>query len=181
MNKTKGCFLTILSIFILVVIVIFCISVVDLTGEGNQAGFSIAQVFAPKDLLFLGVDEREGSVRAFLNYGHTFGHAIEALTEYGQWKHGEAVAIGMLIAAKISNSFDLCQSEDIDRIARLLKKLSLPVEPPDFKLEEYVTAMQRDKKVKEGTLTLILNQGIGNVMQKKVPDIASVFSAFLAP
>lgn len=61
MNKTKGCFLTILSIFILVVIAIFCISVVDLTGEGNQAGFSITQFFAPKDLLFLGVDEREGS------------------------------------------------------------------------------------------------------------------------
>ena len=127
------------------------------------------------------VDEKEGSIRAFLNYGHTFGHAIEALTEYGQWKHGEAVAIGMVVAAKISLALGLCSAEDVCRITDLLKRLNLPVVPPEYSLPEYVAAMQRDKKVKEGTLTLILNQGIGQVVLKKVPDVASVFLPILKP
>ncbi len=125
------------------------------------------------------IDEKEGSIRAFLNYGHTFGHAIEALTKYGQWKHGEAVSIGMVVAAKISHSLDLCSAADVSRITDLLARLALPVTPPDYSLHDYVAAMQRDKKVKEGTLTLILNQGIGKVMLKQVPDIASVFSTIL--
>ena len=125
------------------------------------------------------VDEKEGTIRAFLNYGHTFGHAVEALTKYSQWKHGEAVSIGMVVAAKISHSLDLCSAADVTRITDLLARLSLPVAPPDYSLHDYVAAMQRDKKVKEGTLTLILNQGIGKVMLKRVPDIASVFSTIL--
>jgi 3-dehydroquinate synthase len=127
------------------------------------------------------VDEKEGSIRAFLNYGHTFGHAVEALSGYGNWKHGEAVAIGMVVAAKISAAQGLCKQEDVDRITSLLSSLDLPIEPPDYPLEDYITAMQRDKKVKQGTLTLVLNQGIGSVKLAKVPDVSAAFSVILAP
>ncbi|NOY14024.1 MAG: 3-dehydroquinate synthase [Deltaproteobacteria bacterium] len=125
------------------------------------------------------VDEKEGSVRAFLNYGHTFGHAIEFLSGYGQWKHGEAVAIGMVAAAKISAQQGLCEQADVERIIALLKSFNLPVDPPDYSLVDYVAAMQRDKKVKHGTLTLVLNQKIGDVKLLTVPDISAVFSEIL--
>ena len=126
------------------------------------------------------VDEKEGSIRAFLNYGHTFGHAIESLSGYGQWKHGEAVAIGMVVAARISADQGLCSADDVERLIRLLKAFDLPVEPPDYPLSEYVAAMQRDKKVKQGTLTLVLNQGIGSVQLSQVPDIKGIFSKILS-
>ena len=128
----------------------------------------------------VGKDEKEGSIRAFLNYGHTFGHAIEALSGYGQWKHGEAVAAGMVVAAKISLCFGLCQQEDINRLTGLLQVFDLPVDPPAFSLEAYVTAMQRDKKINKGTLSLVLNRGLGDVTLQKVTDISSVFSSVLS-
>ncbi|MEA3363338.1 MAG: 3-dehydroquinate synthase family protein, partial [Thermodesulfobacteriota bacterium] len=123
------------------------------------------------------VDEKEGSVRAFLNYGHTFGHAIENLSGYGHWKHGEAVSVGMVVASKISFQHGLCTQQDVDRLVALLKDLDLPIDPPDFSLNEYVTAMQRDKKVKQGELTLVLNRGIGEVVLQKITDISSVFAS----
>lgn len=125
------------------------------------------------------VDEKEGSIRAILNYGHTFGHAIETLSGYGQWKHGEAVAAGMVVAAKISAQKGLCSQLDVDRLTQLLKGLGLPIEPPEFSLDDFVVAMQRDKKVKQGELTMVLNQGIGDVVLHKVKDISSVFSSIL--
>ncbi len=124
-------------------------------------------------------DEREGSIRAYLNYGHTFGHAIEMLAGYGEWKHGEAVSAGMVVAAKISLSRGLCSDYDVERLTHLLKRFELPVTPPDFSLGEYVASMERDKKVKDGTLTLVLNRGIGNVTLEKVVDIPAVFSSVL--
>jgi 3-dehydroquinate synthase len=125
-------------------------------------------------------DEREGSLRAILNYGHTFGHAIEHLAGYGRWKHGEAVAVGMHVAAKISAAQHLCSQDDVVRIAALLENLDLPTEPPEeFSFEEYVVAMQRDKKIKQGTLTLVLNRGIGEVVLQKVEGVSEVFAAVL--
>lgn len=125
------------------------------------------------------VDEKEGSIRAFLNFGHTFGHAVEMLSGYGNLKHGEAVAIGMVAAAKISLQEGCCEKEDLQRIESLLSRLNLPVVPPKFSLEDYVTAMLHDKKVREGQLTLVLNCGIGRVQLKKVKDVASVFSSIV--
>lgn len=124
-------------------------------------------------------DEREGSIRAFLNYGHTFGHAIETLSGYGRWKHGEAVAVGMVVAAQVSLQYGLCQQVDVNRLVNLLKALDLPIDPPDFSLDTYIKAMQRDKKVKKGTLSLVLNRGIGDVTLKQVEDLNSVFSSVL--
>ena len=124
-------------------------------------------------------DEREGSVRAFLNYGHTFAHAIETLSGYGQWRHGEAVAVGMVIAANISLQRNLCSVADVERLINLLEKFYLPVDPPNLPLETYVTAIERDKKVKEGTLTLVLNRGIGDVVLERISDVETVFSSVL--
>lgn len=125
------------------------------------------------------IDEREGSIRAYLNYGHTFGHAIENLSGYGQWKHGEAVSVGMIVAAKISAQQGLCKQRDVERLVHLLRALDLPIDPPDFSLDEYVISMQRDKKVKQGSLTLVLNRGIGDVALHKVTNIEAIFSSVL--
>ena len=125
------------------------------------------------------LDEREGTVRAHLNYGHTFGHAIEKLSGYGQFKHGEAVSIGMIVAAKISARQGFCSQQDVQRLTDLLSAFDLPVAPPDFSLAEYVVAMQKDKKVKQGILTLVLNRGIGECFLQKINDISSVYSHFV--
>ncbi len=125
------------------------------------------------------VDERESSIRAYLNFGHTFGHAIENLAGYGQWKHGEAVAVGMVVASKIARFKNLCSGQDVERIEVLLRSFELPVEPPDFGLDALVAAMQRDKKVKQGALTMVLNSGIGNVVLQQIDDVAELFSTIL--
>ncbi len=116
-------------------------------------------------------DEKEGSVRAFLNYGHTFGHAVESLAGYGQWKHGEAVAVGMVIAAQLAMKAGLCADEDVARISTLLQQLDLPVVPPAYPLSAYVESMLRDKKVRAGQLTMVLNVGIGQAELRQVNDL----------
>jgi len=122
------------------------------------------------------LDEREGSVRAKLNYGHTFGHAIEALAGYGQWRHGEAVSAGMVVAAKLSRTRGMCLDTDVQRIEDLLARMKLPTKPPKFTLEEYVDVMQLDKKVSRGMLTMVLNSGIGVAQLVEIPDITAEFS-----
>lgn len=106
-------------------------------------------------------DEKESSIRAILNYGHTFGHAVEHLAGYGNVLHGEAVAIGMVVAAKLSKLYGFCSQEDVDRLASLLVKSGLPTLPPRFDIMLYVDAMSRDKKVQDGVLRMIFNRGIG--------------------
>ena len=107
-------------------------------------------------------DETETSVRAILNYGHTFGHAVEQLSGYGKVLHGEAVAIGMVVAAKLAKQLNLCTLHDVERLVALLAKCNLPVQPPSFAVSSYVEAMSRDKKVQDGVLRMIFNRGIGN-------------------
>ncbi len=106
-------------------------------------------------------DETESSVRAILNFGHTFGHAVEQLSGYGNVLHGEAVAIGMVVAAKLSNQLGLCSLDDIKRLVALLSTCGLPIAAPKFSVEQYVAAMCRDKKVQDGVLRVVLNRGIG--------------------
>ena len=106
-------------------------------------------------------DEKEQGIRALLNLGHTFGHAVETLAGYGVIKHGEAVAIGMVMAARTSLKRGLCSQVELDRIVQLLTFFNLPVVPPDFSAQDYLAVMQRDKKVKDGRVRLVLNHGIG--------------------
>ncbi len=110
-------------------------------------------------------DERESGVRALLNLGHTFGHAIETVTGYGPWLHGEAVGLGMLMAARMSALQGWLEETDFLRIRNLLKKAGLPVNPSkEFKPKDLREAMNLDKKVFAGKVRLILMQGIGNAL-----------------
>lgn len=108
-------------------------------------------------------DERESGVRALLNLGHTFGHAIETATGYGPWLHGEAVGLGMLMAARMSALQGWLHEPDYLRIQNLLEKTGLPTRPSaDFKSGDLLINMKRDKKVLAGKVRLILLHEIGN-------------------
>ncbi|APG29166.1 3-dehydroquinate synthase [Syntrophotalea acetylenivorans] len=122
------------------------------------------------------IDEKESSFRAILNFGHTFGHAVEALAGYGAYRHGEAVAIGMVVAAEISRRLDLCSQQDVSAIRELLISFGLPVDPPTYSVADYIQAMQRDKKVSEGILRLVLNRGIGDCLIQEVPGLDALLT-----
>ncbi len=107
-------------------------------------------------------DEREMGLRALLNLGHTFGHAIEAHMGYGNWLHGEAIAAGMVMAARTAERLGQFSSADTDRIIALLLRAGLPVHgPASMKAEEYLPHMMRDKKVLAGEMRLVLPLAIG--------------------
>jgi len=107
-------------------------------------------------------DERETGLRALLNLGHTFGHAIEAHMGYGNWLHGEAVAAGMVMAARTAQRLGQFSAADTDRIIALLQRAGLPVTGPDsMAAEAYLPHMMRDKKVVGGELRLVLPLAIG--------------------
>ena len=120
------------------------------------------------------VDEREGGVRAVLNYGHTLGHAVETLTGYTSYLHGEAVAIGMVQAAKISQHFGYCSQADRDRIEAVVAALGLPSDLPAFPAEQYVEALSHDKKVRDKGLLFICNRGIGAYKMERVTDLKAL-------
>ena len=110
-------------------------------------------------------DERESGIRAILNLGHTFGHAIETGLGYGTWLHGEAIALGMLMAADLSHRMGWIAEEVTERIENILLKLNLPVALPDnFDPEKMRELMSVDKKAKDGVLFLILLKGIGEAV-----------------
>ena len=106
-------------------------------------------------------DERETGVRALLNLGHTFGHAIEAGLGFGAWLHGEAVAAGSMLAAQLSGKMGLLAQADVARIAKLFARAGLPVEAPDLGVARYIELMGLDKKVEQGRLRLVLLERIG--------------------
>jgi 3-dehydroquinate synthase len=110
----------------------------------------------------VGADERESGERALLNLGHTFGHAIEAGLGYGQWLHGEAVAAGMVLAARLSARLGHLADRDLERIESLLSRAGLPTEAPALGAERYLELMAHDKKVREGRIRLVLLQCLGN-------------------
>jgi 3-dehydroquinate synthase len=108
-------------------------------------------------------DETEQGVRALLNLGHTFGHAIEAEMGYGNWLHGEAVAAGTVLAAKTSLQLGLIDKPSVSRIEKLLQSFDLPVKAPDsMDFESFIKHMRRDKKVLGGQLRLVLPTGLGS-------------------
>jgi 3-dehydroquinate synthase len=110
-------------------------------------------------------DEKESGVRALLNLGHTFGHAIETAMGYGSWLHGEAVAAGMVMAADLSRRSGWLSEEDVQRLERLLIKAGLPVRAPQqLSPETFLDAMAVDKKVKQGRINLVLLKHIGDAI-----------------
>ncbi len=124
-------------------------------------------------------DEREEGVRALLNLGHTFGHAIESGLGYGEWLHGEAVAAGMVIAARVSKRMGLIDAECVERTTDLLRRARLPVLGPPLGVARYMELMGHDKKVQGGKIRYILLKGIGEAfVSADVPQdiLASVLS-----
>lgn len=113
-------------------------------------------------------DERESGLRAVLNYGHTLGHAFETLAGYHDLLHGEAVAIGMVMAAGLSVHEGYCSSGDATRIVNVLQRMGLPTSAPAVEKEALVQALGRDKKNRSGTLQYVCNRGIGTYVFHQV-------------
>ena len=111
-------------------------------------------------------DEREAGMRALLNLGHTFGHAIEAATGYGAWLHGEAVAAGMVMAADLSRRLGWLDQSAARRIRAVLEdEFGMPVIPPaDISISRYIDLMSSDKKAEQGRIRFVLLQGIGRAV-----------------
>ena len=106
-------------------------------------------------------DERENGIREILNLGHTFGHAIETATGYGTWLHGEAVAMGTILAAKLSQQLGHLDEIDLSRLTALSHYAKLPIAAPNVGVDNYLRLMASDKKVREGKIRLILLSKIG--------------------
>jgi 3-dehydroquinate synthase len=110
------------------------------------------------------LDEHEQGDRALLNLGHTFGHAIENAMGYGVWLHGEAVAAGTILAADLSQRLGWLTSLDSKRVMDILQAANLPVTAPNLGVERYLDLMGHDKKVEDGKIRLVLQQGIGKAV-----------------
>jgi 3-dehydroquinate synthase len=106
-------------------------------------------------------DERETGVRALLNFGHTFGHAIEAASGYGSWLHGEAVAAGMVMAAELSRGEGLLGPEEVERLRTLVRLAGLPVAAPALAPQTLMDLMSGDKKAAQGKVRFVLLEGMG--------------------
>ena len=107
------------------------------------------------------VDERETGPRALLNFGHTFGHAIEAGLGFGAWLHGEAVAAGMIMAADLSARLGRIGLREVDRIRKLIERAGLPIVAPNLGVDRYLDLMSHDKKARSGQLRFILLERLG--------------------
>ncbi|MEO8718065.1 MAG: 3-dehydroquinate synthase [Burkholderiales bacterium] len=125
-------------------------------------------------------DEREGGERALLNFGHTFGHAIETGAGYGVWLHGEAVAVGMVMAAELSVRAGLLRAADAERLRRLLRQAGLPVAGPALAPERYLELMAGDKKAAGGRARYIVLREIGRAALRDDIDERWVRAAIAA-
>jgi 3-dehydroquinate synthase len=124
-------------------------------------------------------DEREGAERALLNFGHTFGHAIEAAEGYGKWLHGEAVAAGMVLASRLSERVCGLPAQSSARIAELIARAKLPTQAPQWPLARWTELMSHDKKVVAGVTRFVLLEALGRaVVRSDVPpsELAAILS-----
>lgn len=117
-------------------------------------------------------DERESGERALLNLGHTFGHAIEALTGYGRWLHGEAVGCGLCLAADLSCRLGFIGGADVRRIEGVVGAARLPTRIEGLSRQAAIASMRGDKKAEAGQIRFVLLERIGRAIQRTVPDTA---------
>jgi len=115
-------------------------------------------------------DERESGLRAILNFGHTFGHAIEAGLGYGQWLHGEAVGCGMVMASDLSARMGLMPVAFVERMRTLCARAGLPVRAPDLGAERYLELMRGDKKTEGGEIRFVLIETLGRAALRPAPE-----------
>ena len=125
-------------------------------------------------------DEREAGERALLNFGHTFGHAIEAGTGYGSWLHGEAVAAGMVMAAELSALMGQLKKTEVGRVRELLKRAGLPVSGPALAPERMLELMALDKKAAKGNTRFVLLESMGRAALRSDVDEKAVRAAIVA-
>ncbi len=117
-------------------------------------------------------DEREAGERALLNLGHTFGHAIEALTGFSRWLHGEAVGCGLCLAADLSHRLGLIARADVERVEAAVAAARLPTRIEGLSLRDALESMRGDKKAEAGRVKFVLLERIGRAIQRTVPDEA---------
>ena len=125
-------------------------------------------------------DEKEQGIRAWLNLGHTFGHAIEAEMGYGVWLHGEAVAAGMVLACRLSEQLGQLTATDTERVIALLKRAALPTDPPRFSFERWIEHMQHDKKVSNSVMRFVGLDQLGQANITAITDM-NILQRTLAP
>lgn len=126
-------------------------------------------------------DERESGQRALLNFGHTFGHAIETGMGYGNWLHGEAIASGMVMAARLSEKLGWINTGDVNRIIDLIERANLPVKAPaQMTPDKFIELMAVDKKVSDGVLRLILLKALGKAVFTRDYDKNNLVAAIEA-
>jgi 3-dehydroquinate synthase len=118
----------------------------------------------------VGADEREAGLRAILNFGHTFGHAIEAGLGYGAWLHGEAVGCGMVMAAELSAQLGLVPAAFVSRLRRIVERAGLPVRGPALGAARYLELMRIDKKAEGGEIRFVVIDGVGRAALRPAPD-----------
>ncbi|GAP34808.1 3-dehydroquinate synthase [Piscinibacter sakaiensis] len=118
----------------------------------------------------VGQDEREAGLRAILNFGHTFGHAIEAVLGYGQWLHGEAVGCGMVLAIELSARLGLVGDAEVRRLTRLVERAGLPTRLPPVAPEPLIEAMRVDKKTEDGQLRFVVVEAPGRAGLRAVDE-----------
>ena len=140
--------------------------------DGEALRYAIARSCENKAKV-VAADEREGGIRAILNLGHTFGHAIETATQYKVWLHGEAVGFGMLMALDLSHRLGLLPITDVQRAEKLIKAAGLPITPPAGlpDVDGIIELMGMDKKVLNGQLRLVLMRAIGDAFIADDVDI----------
>jgi 3-dehydroquinate synthase len=127
----------------------------------------------------VGQDERESGLRAILNFGHTFGHAIEAGLGYGRWLHGEAVGCGMVLASDLSVRLGLMPAAFLARMRHLVECAGLPVWAPAWSVQRYLELMQVDKKAEAGLIRFVVIESLGQATLREAPHdiIAAVLRA----
>lgn len=129
--------------------------------------------------MVVGADEKEAGLRAILNFGHTFGHAIEAGLGYGEWLHGEAVGCGMVMASDLSARLGLVPAGFVERMRRLVERAGLPVRGPAWGAERYLDLMRVDKKAEQGEIRFVVIDAPGRASVRGAPDalVADVVAA----
>lgn len=127
----------------------------------------------------VGQDEKEAGLRAILNFGHTFGHAIEAGLGYGEWLHGEAVGCGMVMASELSARLGLMPASFVERMQRLVERAGLPVKGPALGAQSYLELMSVDKKNEGGEIRFVVIEALGRAGVRPAPDalVAQVIEA----
>jgi 3-dehydroquinate synthase len=118
----------------------------------------------------VGQDEREAGLRAILNFGHTFGHAIEAGMGYGQWLHGEAVGCGMVMALELSRELGGVDAAFVERATALIARAGLPTHGPKLGAQRYLDLMRLDKKAEAGEIRFVVIAAPGRAQVRPAPD-----------